>query len=193
MAPTPSASIRPDDRGKHWYFVTNIKDANPSPRVIKFIQPQRNGSLSVARKAKHMAFTRMGDAPPQRGLSSPSDRDTDLAGLRTSASANESCVRSWTCPRPNTFNCSAREATPMQMWILLAAGVRRQEEMAQLVYLVHAGPQGGRGRDGLEQPLEPASVAAQGYVAPCRTRAGKHRLRQQYVDEICGDWGRQML
>ena len=173
-----------DDRGKHWYFVTNIKDANPTPRVT-FISHSVNGSLSVSKDGQRMAFTRMAMHHPNEVFVAV-DRATDWDVFNASK-ANDKLRAELDMPRPDYFNVTGAGGQPMQMWILKPPGFDAKKKWP-LAYLVHGGPQGAW-EDGWSFRWNPQAWAAQGYVVALPNPRGSTGFGQQYVDEISGDWG----
>ncbi len=173
-----------DDRGKHWYFVTNIKDANPVPRVT-FLSHNTNGSLSVSNGGKRMAFTRMAMHHPSEVFVAV-DRDTDWEVFDASK-ANAKLLKELDLPRPENVNVIGAGGQPMQMWILKPPGFDAKKKWP-LVFLVHGGPQGAW-EDGWSFRWNPQAWAAQGYVVAMPNPRGSTGFGQQYVDEISGDWG----
>ena len=173
-----------DDRGKHWYFVTNIKDANPSPRVT-FLSHNTNGSLSVSADGKRMAFTRMAMHHPNE-VYVAIDRATDWEVFDASR-ANANLLKKLDLGRPENVNVIGAGGHPMQMWILKPPGFGEKKKWP-LVYLVHGGPQGAW-EDGWSNRWNPQAWAAQGYVVAMPNPRGSTGFGQQYVDEISGDWG----
>jgi len=100
-----------------------------------------------------------------------------------SVKANDKLRAELTCRGRNTSTCSARDGTPMQMWILKPPGFDAKKKWP-LVYLVHGGPQGAW-EDGWSNRWNPASVGGSGYVVamPNRCGADSTGFGQQYVDE----------
>ena len=173
-----------DDRAKHWYFVTNIKDANPIPRVT-FISHNANGSLSVSKDGARMAFTRAAMHHPSEVFVAI-DRDTDWDVFNASK-ANAKVLGELDLPRPEYVNVTGAGGHPMQMWILKPPGFDEKKKWP-LAFLVHGGPQGAW-EDGWSFRWNPQAWAAQGYVVAMPNPRGSTGFGQQYVDEISGDWG----
>ncbi len=173
-----------DDRGKHWYFVTNIKEANP-PERSTFIKNNTNGALSVSTDGKRMAFTRMAMHHPNEVFVAV-DRDTDWEVFNVSK-ANEMLLKELDLALPESVSVIGAGGQPMQMWILKPPGFDAKKKWP-LVFLVHGGPQGAW-EDGWSFRWNPQAWAAQGYVVAMPNPRGSTGFGQQYVDEISGDWG----
>lgn len=173
-----------DDRGKHWYFVTNIKEANP-PERSTFIKHNTNGALSVSTDGKRMAFTRMAMHHPNEVFVAV-DRDTDWEVFNVSK-ANDKLLKELDLALPESVSVIGAGGQPMQMWILKPPGFDAKKKWP-LVFLVHGGPQGAW-EDGWSFRWNPQAWAAQGYVVAMPNPRGSTGFGQQYVDEISGDWG----
>lgn len=173
-----------DDRGKHSYFVTNIKDANP-PERRTFIIDKTNGSLSVSKDGKRMAFTRMAmNHPNEVFVAIDQGADWDVFNA---SNANEKLLKELDLPLPESVNVNGAGGQPMQMWILKPPGFDAKKKWP-LAFLVHGGPQGAW-EDGWSFRWNPEAWAAQGYVVALPNPRGSTGFGQQYVDEISGDWG----
>ncbi len=173
-----------DDRAKHWYFVTNIKDANPTPRVT-FISHHANHALSVSRDGQRLAFTRAAMHHPSE-VHVAVDRNTEWDVFNVSK-ANEKILAGLDMPRPEYVNVTGAGGHPMQMWILKPPGFDAKKKWP-LAFMVHGGPQGAW-EDGWSFRWNPQVWAAQGYVVALPNPRGSTGFGQQYVDEISGDWG----
>ena len=173
-----------DDRGKHWYFSTSTKEGAPAPRVT-FISHNANGSLSVSRNGKRMAFTRMAmDHPNEVMVAVEINTDWDVFNV---SQANAKLLKELDLPRPEFVNVIGAGGQPMQMWILKPPGFDEKKKWP-LAFLVHGGPQGAW-EDGWSFRWNPQAWAAQGYVVAMPNPRGSTGFGQQYVDEISGDWG----
>ncbi len=172
-----------DDRGKHWYFATSIKEG--SPTRVTFISHHYNSSLSVSRDGSRVAFTRAAMHHPNEvfvGI----DRKTSWDTLNISH-ANDKLLAELNLPRPESVNVIGAGGQPMQMWILKPPGFDAKKKWP-LAFLVHGGPQGAW-EDGWSFRWNPQAWAAQGYVVALPNPRGSTGFGQQYVDEISGDWG----
>jgi dipeptidyl aminopeptidase/acylaminoacyl peptidase len=184
MADSERIYFGADDRAKHWYFVTNIKDAEPNPRVT-FISHNANGSLSVSKDGLRMAFTRSAMHHPNE-VYVAIDRDTDWDVFNASK-ANDKVLKELDLPHPDSINVNGHGGHPMQMWILKPPGFDAKKKWP-LAFLVHGGPQGAW-EDGWSFRWNAQAWAAQGYVVALPNPRGSTGFGQQYVDEISGDWG----
>jgi dipeptidyl aminopeptidase/acylaminoacyl peptidase len=173
-----------DDRGKHWYFVTNIKDAEPNPRVT-FISHNSNHALSVSKDGNRMAFARSAMHHPAEVFVAI-DRDTEWA-LTNASQANDKVLKELDLPQPDSINVIGAGGQPMQMWILKPPGFDAKKKWP-LAFLVHGGPQGAW-NDDWSYRWNAQAWAAQGYVVALPNPRGSTGFGQQYVDEISGDWG----
>ncbi len=173
-----------DDRGKHWYFVINLKETNPAERGT-FIRHHSNGSLSVSSDGKRMAFTRSAMHHPNE-VHVAIDRDTDW-DVFNATKANAKVLAELDLSLPESVSVLGAGGTPMQMWILKPPGFDAKKKWP-LVFLVHGGPQGAWD-DGWSFRWNPQAWAAQGYVVALPNPRGSTGFGQQYVDEISGDWG----
>ncbi len=173
-----------DDRGKHWYFVTNIKDANPIPKLT-FISHNSNNSISVSKDGTRVAFARSAMHHPSE-VYVATDGDTGWE-LFNASKANEKLLKEFNLSIPESVNVLGAGGTPMQMWILKPPGFDAKKKWP-LVYLVHGGPQGAW-EDGWSFRWNAQAWAAQGYVVAMPNPRGSTGFGQQYVDEISGDWG----
>lgn len=173
-----------DDRAKHSYFVTNIKDREPNPRVT-FISHHANHSLSVSTDGKRMAFARNAMHHPN-DVYVAVDRDSDWA-VDNVSKANDKVLAELDLPRPESVNVIGAGGQPMQMWILKPPGFDGKKKWP-LAFLVHGGPQGAW-EDGWSFRWNAQAWAAQGYVVALPNPRGSTGFGQKYVDEISGDWG----
>ena len=173
-----------DDRAKHFYFVVNITESKPAERAT-FIRHHTNGSLSVAKNGKRMAFTRMAMHHPNEVFVAI---DTGVDWEVTNVSkANDKLRAELDMPQPETVNVLGAGGQPMQMWILKPPGFDAKKKWP-LVFLVHGGPQGAW-EDGWSFRWNPQAWAAQGYVVAMPNPRGSTGFGQQYVDDISHDWG----
>lgn len=184
MADNERIYFSADDRGKHWYFVTNIKDAAPPERGT-FLRHNSNGSLTVSKDGNRMAFTRAAMHHPAEVFVAI-DRDTDWVVFNVSK-ANEKVLKELDLPLPENVNVLGAGGTPMQMWVLKPPGFDEKKKWP-LAFLVHGGPQGAWD-DGWSFRWNAQAWAAQGYVVALPNPRGSTGFGQQYVDEISGDWG----
>lgn len=184
MADSERIYFGADDRGKHFYFVTNIKDAAPPERAT-FIRHNSNGSLTVSKDGLKLAFTRAALHHPNE-VYIAIDRDTDW-DVYNASKANEKLLKELNLPLPESVNVLGDGGQPMQMWILKPPGFDEKKKWP-LAFLVHGGPQGAWD-DGWSFRWNAQAWAAQGYVVALPNPRGSTGFGQQYVDEISGDWG----
>lgn len=173
-----------DDRAKHWFYVTNIRDDNPNPRLT-FISHNSNHSLSVSKDGNRVAFARSAmHHPSEVYLATDSGANWDLVNV---SKANDSVLKELDLPLPESVNVLGAGGQPMQMWILKPPGFDAKKKWP-LAFLVHGGPQGAW-EDGWSFRWNAQAWAAQGYVVALPNPRGSTGFGQQYVDEISGDWG----
>ncbi len=173
-----------DDRGKHWYFVCNIKDAESNARLT-FISHNYNSSLTVSSDGNRVAFARAAMHHPNEvyvGVNAANSWE-----LHNASKANDKLRAELDLPRPEFVNVIGAGGQPMQMWILKPPGFDAKKKWP-LAFLVHGGPQGAW-EDGWSFRWNPQAWAAQGYVVALPNPRGSTGFGQQYVDEISGDWG----
>jgi dipeptidyl aminopeptidase/acylaminoacyl peptidase len=173
-----------DDRGKHFYFVTNIKEDKP-PERSTFIRHNTNGSLTVSADGKRFAFTRMAMHHPNEVFVAV-NTGTDFEVFNAS-NANAKLLKELEMPLPESVSVNGAGGQPMQMWILKPPGFDAKKKWP-LAFLVHGGPQGAW-EDGWSFRWNPQAWAAQGYLVALPNPRGSTGFGQQYVDEISGDWG----
>ncbi len=142
-----------------------------------------NGSLSVAGKARLLAFTRatMSSPPEVHVARLPAGKAVNVS------QANTELLQQLDLPRPESVKVKVDASTQMQMWILYPPGFDPKKRWP-LVYLVHGGPQGAW-EDGWSYRWNPEVWAAQGYVVAMPNPRGSTGFGQQFTDEISGDWG----
>ena len=172
-----------DDRGKHSYFETSIKDG-AQPIRISYITNGTNASLSVSRDGKRMAFTRSAMNHPNEVFVADKDTNYDVFNV---SQANTTLLKELDLPRPEMVSVIGAGGQRMQMWLLKPPSFDAKKKWP-LVYLVHGGPQGAW-EDGWSARWNPEAWAAQGYVIALPNPRGSTGFGQKYVDEISNDWG----
>ncbi|MFO0879015.1 MAG: S9 family peptidase [Gemmataceae bacterium] len=179
--------------GKSVYFGAEAKGRTPlyradveSGEVSLLLEGHSNGSLSLSKDGKHLAFTRMAlNAPPEVFLATLGDKGG--VEVRNLSQANSRLLQALQLPEPESVTIKGAGGVPMQMWILKPPGFDPKKKWP-VAYLVHGGPQGAW-EDGWSFRWCPQAWAAQGYVVALPNPRGSTGFGQKYVDEISGDWG----
>jgi dipeptidyl aminopeptidase/acylaminoacyl peptidase len=182
-----------DQDGRAPLFVVNVKDG----KVQKVVDDHSNGSLSISRDGKTLAYTKAAltfpaevyvDMPGKRlALGGEGPAGSTIMLERNLSQANTKLLAELDIPQPESVTVPGAGGTPMQMWILKPPGFDPKKKWP-LAFLVHGGPQGAW-EDGWSYRWNPALWAAQGYVVALPNPRGSTGFGQKYVDEISGDWG----
>jgi dipeptidyl aminopeptidase/acylaminoacyl peptidase len=168
-------------------FNVAVKEGAPTPEAI--VGGGTNGSLSLSRDGKVLAFTQVAMDHPSEVFVTRSLGVTavQLHPPDNISQANAKLLAELDRPRPESVTVPGAGGTPMQMWILKPPGFDPQKKWP-LAFLVHGGPQGAW-EDGWSFRWNPELWAAQGYVVALPNPRGSTGFGQKYVDEISGDWG----
>jgi dipeptidyl aminopeptidase/acylaminoacyl peptidase len=165
-------------------FAVSVHDG----RVRKVIEGNTNGSVTISKDGRVLAFTRMAiQHPSEVFVGTISDAAQPVADVRNVSQANTKLLAELDLPKPQSVTVKGAGGTPMQMWILQPPGFDANKKWP-LAYLVHGGPQGAW-EDGWSFRWNPELWAAQGYVVALPNPRGSTGFGQTYVDEISGDWG----
>jgi dipeptidyl aminopeptidase/acylaminoacyl peptidase len=182
--------------GKGIYFAAEDNGTVPlfgvtvtTGKVMKLIEGGTNGSLSLSKDGKWLAFTRARLDHPNEVMVAKAPRLNSAPSantVRKLSRANRALLAELNLPRPESVKVKV-EGAQMQMWILKPPGFDPAKKWP-LVYLVHGGPQGAW-EDGWSFRWNPEIWAAQGYVIALPNPRGSTGFGQQFTDEISGDWG----
>jgi dipeptidyl aminopeptidase/acylaminoacyl peptidase len=156
--------------------------------VTVLLEGHSNGSLTLSRDGKTLAFSRVAMTAPAEVFAATIDETAKkVSDARNLSHANRRLLGSLNLPEPESVEVKGAGGTPMQMWILKPPGFDPKKKWP-VAYLVHGGPQGAW-EDGWSFRWCPELWAAQGYVVALPNPRGSTGFGQKYIDEIGGDWG----
>src|SRR5262249_3702083 len=108
----------------------------------KVLEGHTNGSLSLSKDGRTLAFTRMALTFPHEVYVPTLDEATKKApDGRNLSKANSRLLGTLDLPEPESVTVKGAGGAPMQMWLIKPPGFDPKKKWP-VAYLVHGGPQG---------------------------------------------------
>jgi dipeptidyl aminopeptidase/acylaminoacyl peptidase len=155
-------------------------------KVTPLVEGHHNGSLSLSKDGKVLAFSRASLNFPGEAHVAALD-GTKPGQARNLSKANARLLGAIEMSEPESVTVKGDGGTPMQMWVIKPPGFDAKKKWP-VAYLVHGGPQGAW-EDGWSFRWCPQLWAARGYVVALPNPRGSTGFGTKYVNEISGDWG----